>query len=124
MVFVSEQIRPYRIAQIQDVAEAHIIVTSEGPFDAIDGDFLSFRHTHWDDGFRDVWGRALTQASRGNHQACPFPLRDPISMSVFSTSNAPEGTLAGTSLRAPMKSADSSPYLCTCVMHEYRLNVN
>ena len=76
MVMVVEQIRPYRIEQVQDVAEAHIVVTTEGPFDAIDGDLLSFRHTHWDEGYRDVWGLALTQASQGAHQACSFPLRD------------------------------------------------
>ena len=76
VVFVSEQIRPYRIAAVQDVADAPIIVTSEGPFDAIDWHLLSFRHTHWDDGLRDVWGQALTQANRGCHHTCPFPLRD------------------------------------------------
>ena len=67
---------PYRIDPVHDISAAHIIVTSAGPFDAIDGDLLSFRHTHWDEGDRDTWNAALAQANAGSHQTFPFPARD------------------------------------------------
>ena len=67
---------PYRIDSVHDISAAHIIVTSAGPFDAIDGQLLSFKHTHWDEGYQDVWNEALTQASRGSHSEYPFPARD------------------------------------------------